>query len=96
MHAAAVSELERRGYVTRRDKGRIPEGFIHSTGHGVGLEIHEGPSLSAGSKARLRVGQVVTVEPGLYYPDIGGVRIEDMVVVTRSGCRVLGAGAGRV
>lgn len=91
VHSAAASELERRGYVTCRETGKVPEGFIHSTGHGVGLEIHEDPSLSAGSKACLRVGQVVTVEPGLYYPDIGGVRIEDTVVVTHSGYRHLGA-----
>ena len=95
VHAAAAAELERRGYVTRREAGRVPEGFIHSTGHGVGLEIHEGPSLSPLSKARLRVGHVVTVEPGLYYPDIGGVRIEDTVAVTRSGFRILGARRSR-
>ncbi len=89
VHAAAVAELERRGYATRRDAGRAPEGFIHGLGHGVGLEIHERPSLSAASKARLRAGQIVTVEPGLYYPDIGGVRIEDTVAVTRTGCRIL-------
>ncbi|GAA0285434.1 M24 family metallopeptidase [Halobacterium noricense] len=56
-------------------------GFIHSTGHGVGLDVHEQPSLSQGGE-ELRPGHVITIEPGLYDPDVGGVRIEDIVVVT--------------
>jgi len=64
------------------------EGFIHSTGHGVGLDIHERPGLGL-QDVVLEKGNVVTVEPGLYYRDVGGVRVEDMVVVTASGCKNL-------
>lgn len=62
------------------------EYFRHSTGHGVGVEIHEAPNLSPKAKGRLKVGNIVTVEPGIYLPDEFGVRIEDMVYVTKNGC----------
>ncbi|MCL5290657.1 MAG: M24 family metallopeptidase [Eubacteriales bacterium] len=63
--------------------------FGHGTGHGLGLNIHEGPRLSPRDRTILKKGMVVTVEPGIYLPDWGGVRIEDTVVVEESGCRVL-------
>ena len=63
--------------------------FTHSTGHGVGLEIHEPPRLGKGQVEELQPGMVVTIEPGIYIPGKGGIRIEDMVLVTRTGCEVL-------
>jgi len=75
------------GYPTGMRDGRM-QGFFHGTGHGLGLEIHEPPSISA-RPSILRAGHVVTVEPGLYYLGLGGVRIEDVALVTRSGSRNL-------
>ena len=65
------------------------EAFGHSVGHGVGLEVHEGPSVSPRSRDVLKPGMVFTIEPGVYFPGFGGVRIEDVVAVTEDGCRVL-------
>jgi Xaa-Pro aminopeptidase len=70
-------------------KTRLAQYFTHSTGHGLGLEIHEAPRLAAGQAQRLEPGMVVTIEPGAYVPGKQGVRIEDVVVVTEWGCEVL-------
>ena len=67
----------------------MAEGFSHSTGHGVGLEIHEGPRVGAKQKEKLVPGMVITIEPGVYFAGEFGIRIEDMVVVERTGARVL-------
>lgn len=83
-----VKEIDEicRGIIT--EEGFGPE-FGHGTGHGVGLDIHELPAVRAGNTAILQPGHVITVEPGIYLPGFGGVRVEDMVVVTDDGCRSL-------
>ncbi len=85
IHKGIQDLFVKRGYNTGIRKGRRV-GFFHGTGHGLGLEIHEYPRLQ---KVVLREREVVTVEPGLYYPGLGGVRIEDVVAVTKSGCKML-------
>jgi Xaa-Pro aminopeptidase len=81
--------MEKAGYATTRRGKQITRGFTHSLGHGVGLQVHEGPALGEFNKFALEAHNVVTVEPGLYDPDIGGVRIEDIVEITKAGCNNL-------
>jgi Xaa-Pro aminopeptidase len=87
VHQRLCKFFEAAGYPIRRGERRR-EGFFHGTGHGLGLELHEAPTLGM-TPSRLESGQVITVEPGLYYPRLGGIRIEDVVVVERGGCRKL-------
>jgi len=88
IHQTILDEFELRGFQTGAQNGRM-QGFFHGTGHGVGLEIHELPRLSPRGRAPLRAGHVVTVEPGLYYSGLGGVRLEDLIVVSETGFRNL-------
>lgn len=87
IHARVLERFEQAGYKTGLINGRM-QGFFHGTGHGVGIDIHEAPRIGK-TGSPLKTGHVVTVEPGLYYPDIGAVRIEDMVLVEPGGCRNL-------
>lgn len=82
------SELD--GFARKKiEKNGYGDYFSHSLGHGVGLDIHESPRLSFYDHTILQPGMVVTIEPGIYVPDVGGVRIEDTVVVTEEGCEIL-------
>ena len=81
IHQAVQKLFTSAGYKTGKVDGRM-QGFFHGTGHGLGLEIHEAPRVGATSTGALKAGQVVTVEPGLYYPEIGGVRLEDVAHIT--------------
>ena len=83
---AAEIDLSARNYLAKHN---LAEYFIHGLGHGIGREVHEQPWLSQNSKTELSEGMVVTVEPAVYIPRWGGIRIEDMVLVTSRGHQVL-------
>ncbi len=84
IHRKAMKHLASLGFKTGKSNGKM-QGFFHGTGHGVGLDVHEPPRISR-AKCTLKTGNIVTVEPGLYYPGVGGVRIEDMILITDNGC----------
>lgn len=84
IHEAVEKIFEQNGFKTGKMNGYI-QGFFHSTGHALGLEIHEEPRINKTTDAVLKPGHVITIEPGLYYRDIGGVRLEDVVLVTDHG-----------
>jgi Xaa-Pro aminopeptidase len=91
IHKAVCTFFEERGHMTQsnRPQGKVQvEGFNHGLGHGVGLEVHEAPGVSRVSH-ELVVGDVIALEPGLYRRGWGGVRVEDLVLVTADGCEVL-------
>jgi Xaa-Pro aminopeptidase len=88
IHMKIMDHFTAQGFPTGMREGRM-QGFFHGTGHGLGLDIHELPGIGLRAKSHLRTGHVVTVEPGLYYQGMGGVRLEDVVLVTDSGCRNL-------
>jgi Xaa-Pro aminopeptidase len=87
IHEAIQARFAQIGFKTGLKDGRM-QGFFHSTGHGLGLELHEPPRVGTGQDV-LKTGQTVTVEPGLYYKGAGGVRLEDVVVVAKRGCKNL-------
>ncbi|MBE0517127.1 MAG: aminopeptidase P family protein [Methanophagales archaeon] len=86
VHNRVCDIFEEKGYETIRKGGK--KGFLHSTGHGVGLNVHENPKVGENEYV-LRAGNVITIEPGLYDPEVGGVRLEDVVLVLKTGCENL-------
>ena len=88
VYAAAADLIKARGYFTGT-QGDTYVGFFHGLGHGLGFDVHEAPSLSPAAHQPLEPGHVVTIEPGLYYPGLGGCRIEDVALVTKTGHRLL-------
>ncbi|HBM15565.1 MAG TPA: aminopeptidase P family protein [Lentisphaeria bacterium] len=89
LHSEATEDLVKKGFKTGRDSHGKYFGFFHGLGHGVGLEIHENPRVNALATIPLETGNVITIEPGIYYPEWGGVRLEDLIVVTKNGAENL-------
>jgi Xaa-Pro aminopeptidase len=87
-HGVTAGEVDAaaRNVLQRKGLGRY---FVHSTGHGVGLEIHEGPRIARDQTKKLEAGNVVTLEPGVYVEGVGGIRIEDEALVTSDGAEIL-------
>jgi Xaa-Pro aminopeptidase len=85
LHEEVKQFFAAQGFATERYKDRW-RGFFHGTGHGLGLEIHESPRFGS---TDFKTGQVLTVEPGIYWPGVGGARIEDVVTVTKNGIKVI-------
>ncbi len=88
MHTDVADFFKAEGYVTRATP-RGSEGFFHGLGHGLGLAVHELPRMAGSVNYELKLGTVVTVEPGLYYPGLGACRIEDVIQVTAGAPRLL-------
>jgi Xaa-Pro aminopeptidase len=88
LNQIAMDYLAEHGFATRHGGAEVEQGFTHSLGHGVGLDLHEAPTLDNGGE-QLLPGDIVTIEPGLYRKDLGGCRIEDIVLVTETGHEIL-------
>ncbi len=84
VHKAVQAYFDSQGYKTAKKNGRM-QGFFHGTGHGLGMEIHEAPRMGVNSNDVLAGGQVVTIEPGLYYSEFGGIRLEDVAAIMPQG-----------
>jgi Xaa-Pro aminopeptidase len=84
----AAAEIDKAAREALR-KEKLEKYFTHATGHGVGLQVHEGPRVSSSSRDVLKEGMVITIEPGVYLPHVGGFRVEDMVLVKKGGCEVM-------
>jgi len=87
IHDGIIKIFEEAGFKTGEINGSM-QGFIHSTGHGIGLEIHEAPRIASNEQV-LKAGMITSIEPGLYYKGLGGVRIEDLIHVTKNGCEII-------
>ena len=92
IEASYIDNISRQ-YISYKGLGRY---FIHSLGHGIGLETHEGPGISRNSCNTLQKNMVITIEPGIYIPGWGGIRIEDVVLVTKDSCDILTSACRKV